>query len=38
MYIIYMDLNSYEHTGQHFKLVLRLQKQEDKQKRIANII
>ena len=27
MYTIYMDLNSYEHTGHHSKLVMRQQKQ-----------
>ena len=37
MCIIHMVLNSYEHTGRHCKLVLRLQKQEDNQKCIANI-
>ena len=37
-YKINMDLNSDEHTGHHCKLVLQLQKQEDSQKCIANII
>ena len=38
MYTIHMDLNSYEDTGRHCKLVLRLQKQAGSQKCIANII
>ena len=36
MYTIYIDLNSYEHTVLHCKLVPRSQKQEDGQKSIAN--
>ena len=38
MHTIYMDLNSYEHTGVHCKLVAQLLKQEDSQKCIENII
>ena len=36
--LVYMDLNSYEHTGHYCKLVQQLKKHDDSQKCIANII